>query len=123
MKIFFLLIIVTLRLVMAENLSSDQLKTRQMIKEIQKASDTNRFEKMNAFKKHLRKMKTQERKAAILKLQNSLVKKGLNEDSRKKERIRTQTQLHESQKQLQMQHQMQNQIQHNGSDRQMMKKP
>ena len=111
---------------MAQNPSAKQLHIRQMIEEIQEASDAERFEKMNAFKRYLRKMNVQERKAAILKLQNSLAtKKGLKEDSQKQERMRTQTQLQESQKQLQMQHQMQNQSQipNNSLGGQMMKKP
>ena len=125
MKIISLLLALSVTLTAIE-LSPQQQDIRKMIKEIQEASDDERFEKMNAFKKLLRAMNAKQRKEAILKLQSSLqTKKRLTKGEEKQERVRTQTQLQESQQQLQLQHQMQNQnqLQQNGLGKKMMKKP
>ncbi len=99
-------------------------QTRHMIKAIQEASDEDRFELMNAFKKHLREMNAQQRKEAIMNLQKSLaLSKESQEQEHNQERVRNQTQLQESQKQMQMQNQQQNQLQGSGSGTGMMKKP
>jgi len=125
MKIILVLLALSVTL-MAVELSVQQQNIRKMIKAIQEASDAERFEKMNAFKKLLRAMNAKQRQEAILKLQSSLqTKNRLAKGEEKQERVRTQTQLQESQQQLQLQHQMQNQnqLQQNGLGGKTMKKP
>lgn len=120
MRIFLLLFIVFTNISLAE----EESQTRQMIKAIQQASDEDRFELMNAFKKHLREMNAKQRQEAIMNLQKSLaVTQGANEQEQNQQRVRNQTQLQESQKQMQMQNQRQNQLQGNGAGPGMMKKP
>lgn len=114
MKIF-LTFLMMLPLCFAQELSPEQIKIRMMIKEIKQASESERFMKMNAFKKQLRAMNAQARQEAIISLQTSL--KALIQTD-KKVGSNGMIKLQESQNQLQMQHQIQNQNQRqkNGSD-------
>lgn len=115
MKLFLILYFFTMTLMAVEE-SSQRLDVHTMIQEIQEASDADRFEKMNAFKKYLRALNAQERKAAIVKLQSSLQKKN-SEDSakQKQEHVKKNMHLQESQQQLQMQHQNQNKMGSSGA--------
>lgn len=107
---------------LAAELTKEQLQVKAMIQEIKQTPEGERYQKMNAFKKQIRLMNADQKKAALTQLDEALqtqtqlqtrTQERINEGSGegKQERTRTQEriQLQTSQEQLQLQNQMQNQ--------------
>jgi len=108
MRTVLILLSFTLTSLVAQVTSPKQTSIRQMIIDIQTAAPDQRFEKMNAFKRVLRKMNAADRQESIIKLQKMLHhKNGTNNIQSQKVQTHKQSQLQQRQQQLQLQQQIQ----------------
>ena len=107
---------------LAAELTAEQLQVQAMIQEIKETPEGERYQKMNAFKKHIRLMNTEQKEAALAELGEALqtqtqlqtrTQERINEGNGEGEQVHIRTQeriqLQTAQEQLQLQNQMQNQ--------------
>jgi len=109
-------------LLVAQELTTEQLEVKAMIQEIHQSSEGERYQKMNAFKKRLALMSQEQKSAALKELGLALglkqrrqerIQMRINENNGQgeqlKSRIQERNQLQIEQSQLKLQQQMQNQ--------------